>query len=149
MKRILIVLVLVAAGVAVLGFNRGWFNLESDSAAGKSNVSLSIDTNKLKEDGSSLAAAAQKLGGKKADTVAGKSHEGKVVSIAASKLVMTNMEGEEEQAHALAAGVMITCDGKVCQANDLRPGMRVRVTTENAEPHAATRIEAIDNSRDF
>jgi hypothetical protein len=27
--------------------------------------------------------------------------------------------------------------------------MRIRVTTENAEPHAATRIEALDNNRDF
>jgi hypothetical protein len=62
---------------------------------------------------------------------------------------MTNMEGEQEQTHALAADAKITCDGKVCQAADLKSGMRIRVTTENAEPHAATRIEALDSHRDF
>jgi hypothetical protein len=149
MKRLLLVLVLVVAGVAVLGFYREWFRFGSDSADGKSNVSLSVDTHKFHEDRKSAVEGVQNLGRKTEDKVAGKSHDGKVVSITASKLVMTNMEGEEEHMHALAADVRITCDGKVCNTVDLKPGMRIRVTTENAEPRAATRIEALDNHSDF
>jgi GH24 family phage-related lysozyme (muramidase) len=80
---------------------------------------------------------------------ASRSHDGKVVSITGAKLVMTNPEGAEEQTYTLTADGKVTCDGKVCKAADLKPGMRVRVTTENAEPHAASRIEALDNHRDF
>lgn len=77
------------------------------------------------------------------------SHDGKVVSITGTKLVMTNLEGKSEQTCTLKNDAAITCDGKVCKAADIKPGMRVRVTTENAEPHAATRIEALDTDRDF
>jgi hypothetical protein len=149
MKRLLFVLVLVAAGVAVLGYYREWYHFGSDSADGKSNVTLSVDTHKFQEDRKSAVAGVKNLGHKTEDKVAGKSHDGKVVSITSSKLVMTNMEGEEEQMHALTADVKITCDGKVCQAADLKSGMRIRVTTENSAPHAATRIEALDNHAEF
>jgi len=80
---------------------------------------------------------------------AGNSHDGKTVSITAAKLVMTNMEGAGEHTYTLNADIKITCDGKACTAGDVKPGMRVRVTTENAESHVATRIEAIDKNRDF
>ena len=65
----------------------------------------------------------------KKDKIAGKSHDGRVVSITDAKLVMTNMEGKEEHMHALTADAKVTCDGKVCKAADLKPGMRIRVTT--------------------
>jgi hypothetical protein len=154
MKRLLFVLVLVVVGIIGLGFYQGWFHVGSDKADGKSNLTLSVDTDKFQEDRKSAVAGVQNLGHKAEDKVAGKSHDGKshdgkVVSISGAKLVMTNMEGEEEHRHALAADVKITCDGKICNAADLKPGMRVRVTTENAEPRAATRIEALDNNRDF
>ena len=35
------------------------------------------------------------------------------------------------------------------KAADLKSGMRVRVTTESAAPHQATRIEALENNQDF
>lgn len=76
-------------------------------------------------------------------------HEGQVVSISGDKLVMTNTEGKEKMTHNLPADVKVTCDGKDCKAADLTPGMRIRVTTENAIPHAVIRIEALDNNRDF
>ena len=149
MKRLLFVLVLVGAGVAVLGYYREWYRFGSDSTDGKSNVTLSVDTHKFQEDRKSAVAGVKNLGHKTEDKIAANSHDGKVVSITGAKLVMTNMEGEEEQMHALTAGVTITCDGKVCKAADLKSGMRIRVTTEIAEPHAATRIEALDSHRDF
>ena len=136
MKRLLFVLVLVGAGIAVLGYYREWFT-------------VSVDKAKFQEDRKSAVAGVKNLGTRAEDKVAGNSHDGKVVSITAAKLVMTNMEGEEEQMHALTADVKITCDGKVCAAADLKSGMRIRVTTANAEPHAPTRIEALDNHRNF
>jgi hypothetical protein len=63
-------------------------------------------------------------------------HEGKIVSIAGSKLVVTGAEGSADHACTLAATAKITCDGKVCKAGDLKPGMRVRITTSSGEPHA-------------
>jgi hypothetical protein len=80
---------------------------------------------------------------------ANSSHDGQVVTITGDKLVMANTEGKEKHTHTLTAEVKITCDGKVCKAADLKPGMRVRVTTANEEPHGVTRIEALDNNRDF
>lgn len=136
MKRLLVGLVLVVAGIAVLGFYRGWFE-------------FGVNKEKFQEDRISAVAGVKNLGSKTEEKVAGKSHDGKVVSITGAKLVMTNMDGEEEHMHALTADVKITCDGKVCKAADLKSGMRIRVTTEHAEPHSATRIEAIDNHADF
>ena len=138
MKRLVVGLVLVVAGVAVLGFYRGWFE-------------FGVNKEKFQEDRKAAVAGVKNLGSKTEteEKVAGKSHDGKVVSITGAKLVMTNMEGEEEHMHALTADAKITCDGKACKAADLKSGMRIRVTTEHAEPHSATRIEAIDVHPDF
>jgi hypothetical protein len=160
MKRMLFVLVLAVAGVAVFGFYREWFHFGSSTSDGKSNVTLSVDKDKFQEDRKAAVEGVQNLGkaadkaGDKADSkgkdkVAGKSHDGKVVRITSSKLVMTNMNDAEEHTHALTADAAITCDGKVCKAGDLKAGMRIRVTTESAAPHAATRIEALDDNPDF
>lgn len=166
MNRIIIVLVLLGVCAVGLGFYRGWFRVGSDSADGTSHVTLSVDTDKLQQDRKTAVADVQDAGRKIKDKVAGPneksvngtavepghalvSHDGKVVSITGNRLVMTNMEGQAEQTCTLAADVQITCDGKLCKAADLKPGMRVRVTNENAEPHAATRIEALDNNREF
>ena len=50
MRRFLIVLVLIVAGVAALGFYRGWFHLTSDKAADQSNVTLTVDKDKIQQD---------------------------------------------------------------------------------------------------
>ena len=65
-------------------------------------------------------------------------HDGKVVSITGNKLVMTGTQGKEEHTCTLTADVKVTCDGKVCKSSDLKPGMRIRVTSESDDPHAAT-----------
>jgi hypothetical protein len=166
MKRFCCVLVLVGAVIVGLGFYQGWFHFESDKVDGKSNVTFSVDTDKFQEDKKKAVGNVQDVDHKIKDkvagsgekkvkaldkdtVVAGNSHDGKAVSITAAKLVMTNMEGAEEHTYTLTADIKVTCDGKVCKAADLKPGMRVRVTTEDAEPHAATRIEALDTNRDF
>jgi hypothetical protein len=75
-------------------------------------------------------------------------HDGKLVSIYSHKLVMTNKDGKEHS-HTLTDDTKLTLDGKACQASDLKPGTKIRVSLENEKPHAATRIEAIDKNQDF
>lgn len=75
-------------------------------------------------------------------------HDGQLVSITSSKLVMTNKDGKEHS-HAVSADTTVSCDGKVCKSSDLKPGMKIRVTLESNSPHAATRIEAIEKNLDF
>ena len=48
--RFLIVLLLIIAGVVGLGFYRGWFHLTSDTAADKSNVTLTVEKDKMQQD---------------------------------------------------------------------------------------------------
>jgi hypothetical protein len=54
MNRMLIVLVLVVAGVvagiATLGFSRGWFSFASAGADDKTNITLTVDKDKIQED---------------------------------------------------------------------------------------------------
>jgi uncharacterized protein (TIGR03000 family) len=80
---------------------------------------------------------------------AGKStHDGKVVSIADDKLVMTG-SGDSEHSHALTADVKLTCDGKVCKCEDIKAGMRIRVTTKKDDKQTVTRIESLSKNDDF
>jgi len=58
-----------------------------------------------------------------------KTHDGKFVSASGDQFVMTHKKGKEH-AHTLAADAKITCDGKVCEAADLKSDMRIRVTTK-------------------
>jgi hypothetical protein len=151
MKRLLFVLVLIGIVVVALGFYQGWFHIGSDNTDGKTNVTLSVDKDKFQKDRKKAEENVQDLGRQIKDKVAGsseKSMDGTVVSVSGDKLTMTSKEGKEHS-HALAADVKVTCDGKVCKAADLQPGMRIRVTTEDAESLTATRIEALKNNPDF
>jgi hypothetical protein len=60
--RFLIVLVLVISGVAGLGVYRGWFQVASNIAAGKSDVTVTVDGNKMREDKDKVVDKAQGLG---------------------------------------------------------------------------------------
>jgi len=50
MKRLILVLVLVAAALVGLSFYMGWFRLSSGNAESKANVTLSLDKEKLQSD---------------------------------------------------------------------------------------------------
>ena len=50
MKKILILLVLAAVGLCAIGFQRGWFQLASEGQGGKTNVTLTVDKDKIRED---------------------------------------------------------------------------------------------------
>ena len=74
-------------------------------------------------------------------------HEGKVVSVAAGKLVMS-VDGKEHT-HDVAADAKITCDGKACKLDDLKPGQRIRVWTAKGDEKNALKIVALDKDKDF
>lgn len=151
MRRFYLVLVLGAVGIFALGFYQRWFLVVSDQADGKSNVTLSVDTDKFEEDRKTAQEKVQDLGSKIKNKAAGpneKSMDGKLVSVTADRLTMINLEGKEH-GHALATSVIVTCDGKTCTTADLKAGMRIRVTTNALAPHAASHIEALDNNPDF
>jgi hypothetical protein len=75
-------------------------------------------------------------------------HDGKVVSITGDKLVMTSKDGQEHS-HKLTADAKLTLDGKNCKVADLKPGTRIRVTTQRADKSVANRIEGLDKNLDF
>jgi len=75
-------------------------------------------------------------------------HDGKFVSIVAHKLTMTNPKGKEH-AHMLADDATMTCDGMTCKIEQLKPGMKIRVTTEKHEAGKATHVEALDKDAEF
>ena len=151
MKALIVVFILLVVGAAGLGFYRGWFSFTSDSAGDKSNVTLTVDQDKFQGDRKAAEEGVQGLGHQAKDNVAGpgvKRRDGTLVGVSGGELTMTDKEGKEHR-HALAADVEVTCDGKVCKAADLKPGMRIRVTTGSEDPHAATRVEALDLNEEF
>jgi hypothetical protein len=99
--------------------------------------------------GGDISLANQIEGLNKNQEFASNRHDGKVVSIAANKLVMTDLDGTKEQTCTLADDVKITCDGNVCTATALKTGMRIRVTSKRDDPHMATVIEALDKTLKF
>ena len=78
----------------------------------------------------------------------GETHEGTVVSVSATKLVMKDTAGKEHT-HNLGTAVSFSLDGKQAKSDDLRPGMKIRVTTKKGDPNTVLRIEAIDKNKDF
>jgi hypothetical protein len=83
-----------------------------------------------------------------ANTVDETTHEGKVVSITDDKLVMTGTN-DQEHTHALTADVKLTCDGKICKCEDIKAGMKIRVTQKNDANKTVTKIDTLDKNADF
>jgi hypothetical protein len=54
MGRFLGFLLVILLGVAVLGFYRGWFSTETNRTDQKTNINLSVDREKIKDDVDSL-----------------------------------------------------------------------------------------------
>src|SRR4051794_5468436 len=109
MKAFLVVAVLLVAGVAGLGFYRGWFSFASDGADAKSNVTLTVDKGKMQEDEKKVVANVHDFGHHTKDKAAtgGKSTDGTVVRVSIHELTMTTEAGKE-QSHPLAADVKVT-----------------------------------------
>jgi flagella basal body P-ring formation protein FlgA len=80
--------------------------------------------------------------------------EGTVVRATADQLVMAARRWEVQVGatyrYRLAPGATVTCDGMLCNLQDLKPGQRVRVTARGGrEWSIATRVEALDEQSAF
>ena len=60
--RVLIIFVLILACVAGVGIYRGWFHVTSDRGADKSDVTLTVDKDKIHEDKEKAVGKVQGLG---------------------------------------------------------------------------------------
>jgi hypothetical protein len=67
MKRLLVILVLLVAGVAALGFYRGWFDVTWDKVDGKGQVTGTVDQEKIDADKKRALEKVHGLGGSKAN----------------------------------------------------------------------------------
>lgn len=78
-------------------------------------------------------------------------HDGKVVSIAEGQLVMTAKGDKEakEHTHAFAPEATFTLDGKACKWSDLKPGTKIRVTTQANDSKVVASVEAIVKNKLF
>ena len=114
MQKFIMPVLVVGVAIACIGFYQGWFQVASDNDKGKSNVTLSVDKDKIKEDSKTAASKVEDVGHQIKDKIEGsneKSMDGTVVSVTADKLTMTNKEGKEHS-HALAANVKVTATEK-------------------------------------
>jgi hypothetical protein len=50
MKKLLLLAVLSVVALAAVGFQRGWFQFASEGAGDKTNLTLTVDKNKIHED---------------------------------------------------------------------------------------------------
>jgi hypothetical protein len=69
-----------------------------------------------------------------------KTHDGKVVSVADGKLVMSDNDGKNQHNHMITATAKIMLDGKMAKLTDLKAGDSIKVTTAEGE---VTMIDAV------
>jgi hypothetical protein len=69
MKTLLILLAVVVVVGVGLGFYLGWFNLSSSNDAGKPDVTVSVDKDKIESDKGTVVDTVQDLGHKAADKI--------------------------------------------------------------------------------
>ena len=75
-------------------------------------------------------------------------HDGRIVSITSTELVMKGAD-DKEHTHTLAKDATMTLDEKVCKAEDLKAGLKIRVTTRANAATTATNVEAISKNAMF
>lgn len=69
MKKLFVLIVLLAVGLAIVGFQRGWFQLASDGDSKKTNLTLTVDKDKIHEDEAKAINKVQHLQDKTAEKV--------------------------------------------------------------------------------
>ena len=61
-KTLLVVVVLLLAGIAALGFHRGWFHLSTNSTDQKPSATITVDKDKIHADEEAAKEKVQELG---------------------------------------------------------------------------------------
>jgi hypothetical protein len=64
MNRFLIVLLLLVAGIVGLGYYLGWFRLSTDRTDQKTNITITVDQEKIREDEAKAKEKVQEAGQK-------------------------------------------------------------------------------------
>jgi hypothetical protein len=64
MNRFLVVLLLLVAGVVGLGFYLGWFRFSTGSEGQKTNITITVDQEKIREDEEKAKQKVQQVGQK-------------------------------------------------------------------------------------
>ena len=82
------------------------------------------------------------------DKSAEATHDGTVVKITSTELVM-NSKDNKEHTHTLSSATTMTLDGKDCKMEDLKAGLKIRVTTTAADKKAVSHIEGISKNTTF
>lgn len=82
------------------------------------------------------------------DKMFANTHAGTVVSISTSKLVMNDVDGKPHD-HTVSADTQVCCDSDECKLSDLKPGMKIRVTTHKSNKAMAIVIQALDKDSEF
>jgi len=62
MRRLILLILVIAAGVFAFGLYRGWFRVASQSADGNSNITLTVNKDKIQQDKDKAVATVQDLG---------------------------------------------------------------------------------------
>lgn len=75
-------------------------------------------------------------------------HDGKLVSITETTLMMTGKNGKEHS-HVLSADTRLILDGQPVKWDALKAGNRIRVTTRTEQTQTVIRIEALDKQEQF
>lgn len=75
-------------------------------------------------------------------------HDGKLVSITETKLIMTGKDGKEHS-HILSTDSKLVLDGQPCTWDAFKSGNRIRVTTRTEDTQAVIRIEGLDKQELF
>jgi hypothetical protein len=75
-------------------------------------------------------------------------HDGEFVNVEGMKLTMTDKEGKQHS-HILSASTKLTLDGEACKASDMKPGAKIRVTTDARDPMKITEVECLGKNDEF
>ena len=106
MKRLIIVLVLVVAGIAVLGFTRGWFTVTSATVEDQSNVTVTLDKAKIEQDKDSAVAKVQDVTHKTNDAAVTASEKARDVAVDTSKKANAAVVDTDTKAKAAPTDVV-------------------------------------------
>jgi len=62
MRVVLFVGILILVGIAVLGFYRGWFSVTTENTDQRPSATITVDQNKMREDGDKAKEGVQSFG---------------------------------------------------------------------------------------
>lgn len=117
--------------VGIVGFFRGWFTVEASTNAGRTDVTLGVDSDKIVKDAtvSKKGPPEAAVGSAAANpaATAGATIEGRVTAVDAAAQDLTLEVLEQRSVHHIGKSVTITRDGAPIAFVQLRTDMRVRL----------------------